>query len=157
MKKYYIREVLTPAITLVFLLLYVLETLKLSKPVVDGVTQESFFPLILVIVGVIAALSLLISAVKKVNAGEMDINEERGLLINRKLLFVILATAAMIFLFNILGFAIVGPIYIFVLMLIYDDKPQDIVKKGIFAILIAVFVFSVYTYIFEISFPQIWR
>lgn len=155
MKKYYTKEVLTPAVTFLFLILYISGAARLSAPIVDGVPQESFFPIIIFVIGFIASLSLLISAIKNANAADA-VKKEKGV-VNRKPFYIILATVFMIFFFDILGFAIVAPIYLFMLMMIYDDKPQAIVKKGIVSVLITAFVFAIYTYIFDINFPQIWR
>lgn len=155
MKKYLTKEILTPAVTFLFLLLYVSEASKLSAPIVGGVPQETFFPLIIFIIGIAASLSLLVPAVKKANAAGMVEKGKKP--VNHKPLYVVLATAFLIFFFDILGFLFTAPIYVFMLMMIYDDKPQYIIRKIIYSVLITAFVFVLYTYIFEINFPQIWR
>ena len=155
MKKYYNKEVLTPTVTLLFLFAYIYEALKLSAPIVDGVPQETFFPLIIFAFGLVAALSLLVSAVKKANVE--GVVEKKKTPVSRKPLYIILATAFLLFFFDILGYMIVAPIYLFLLMMIYDDKPQFIVKKIIYSALITAFVYVLYTSVFDISFPQIWR
>lgn len=65
--------------------------------------------------------------------------------------------AVFILLFEILGFTILAPLYVFFFMLIYDDKPQDIVKKIIYALLIGVVVYVMYVIGFDIRFPELWR
>lgn len=155
MKKYLNKEVLTPAVTLVFLTAYILEALKLAAPMIDGVPQETFFPVIIFIFGSIGAIALLIPAIKKTSSKDY-VQEKKGP-VNRKPLYIVLATAFLLFFFDILGYMIVAPIYLFLLMMIYDDKPQQIVRKIIYSVLITVFVFVLYTYVFDISFPQFWR
>jgi hypothetical protein len=56
-----------------------------------------------------------------------------------------------------LGYVIVAPVYVFLFMLIYDDKPQGILKKIIFTIFITIFVYVLYEIVFDIQFPEIWR
>jgi len=156
MKKFICKDVLIPVVTILFLLVYMLEALtKHSAPIVDGVPQETFFPIIIFVFGVLAALALLISAIKKVTSPDYVAPEAQA--INRKPIYVVIATALLIFLFDILGFTIVAPLYVFSMMMIFDDKPQQIVRKIIYSILITLFVYVLYTYVFEINFPEIWR
>ncbi len=154
MKKFLRKEVLTPAVTLLFLLLYSLEAAKLSAPVVDGVPQESFFPIIIVVIGVVAAAFLLYSGIKTALA-EGEKKQEKPASI--KPLLVVAALAFLIAFFDILGYAIVAPIFVFALMMIFDDKPQGWKKKILISVLMSVFVYVLYTYVFDINFPQIWR
>lgn len=155
MKKYVRKEVITPAVTILFLLIYALEAAKLSAPVVKGVPQESFFPIIIVVIGILAALSLLISGIKTARAETGTQTEEKTRTI--KPLLVVATLAFLILFFDSLGYAIVAPIFVFALMMIFDDKPQHWKRKIILSILVAVFVYVLYTYVFNINFPQIWR
>ena len=155
MKKYLRKEVITPVVTLLFLLVYILEAMKLSAPVVNGVPQESFFPIIIVVIGVLAAGSLLVSGIKVANA-EAAVEKEKKP-VNYKPALVVAALAFLIAFFDTLGYAIVAPIFVFALMMIFDDKPQNWKKKAIISILVAIAVYALYTYVFDINFPQIWR
>ncbi|MDD3251669.1 MAG: tripartite tricarboxylate transporter TctB family protein [Lachnospiraceae bacterium] len=155
MKKYLSKDVLTPAGVLVFLIAYVFEAMQNSAPIVNGVPQESFFPLIIFIAGAIADLFLLVSAFK--NAKETEAVAEEKNPRNLKALYVVIAAAAFIFLFDLLGFMIVAPIFVFAMMLIYDDRPQQIPKKILFTILITAVIYVLYTQVFDINFPEIWR
>ena len=65
--------------------------------------------------------------------------------------------AGFIILFDILGFALLAPLYVFFFMLVYDDKPQHIRRKIIYALLISAMVYVLYVIVFDIRFPQIWR
>lgn len=154
MKKYLSKDVITPLCVLVFLIAYVLEAMSNSAPIIDSVPQESFFPLIIFIIGILADLMLLISALKAVGAGNSD--KEKAS-INYKPFYVMIAIALFVFLFSIVGFLITAPLFVFTMMMIYDDKPQQIKRKIIFTILITAVVYVLYTYVFDINFPEIWR
>ena len=154
MGKFLRKEVVTPAVTLLFLLIYSIEALKLSEPIVKGVPQESFFPIIIIVIGALAAGSLLYTGIKTALAdGGRTATEHKSI----KPLLVVAAFAFLVFFFDILGYVIVAPIFVFALMMIFDDKPQHYLKKIIFSILIAAFVYLLYTYVFDINFPEIWR
>lgn len=155
MKKYLCKDILTPVGVLIFFIAYVLEAMKNSAPVIDGVPQESFFPLIIFICGVAADLFLIAAALKNVNK-EKEAAEEKNPR-SRKALYVVLAAAAFIFLFDVLGFMVMAPLFVFAMMVIYDDKPQQIPKKILFTVLITAIIYVLYTYVFEINFPEIWR
>ncbi len=154
MKKYLNKEVCTPLGVLTFLMFYIKEAMKDSAPIIDGVPQESFFPLIIFIFGAIAALVLLVRAVKQTS--EIKEIKEKGK-INPKTIYVVVAMALFVFLFDTLGFMLTAPFLVFAMMIIYDDRPQQIPKKIIFSILITLVIYALYTYVFEISFPEIWR
>ena len=47
MKKYIRADFLTPLVTALGMVIYGVEALRLSPPVVNGVVQESFFPIII--------------------------------------------------------------------------------------------------------------
>ena len=156
MKKFLCKDVLIPVVTILFLLVYILEALrKLSAPMVDGVPQETFFPVIIFVFGMCGAISLLIPAVKKVCAADYVVPDKKA--ISFKPLYVFIAFALFIFLFDTLGFTICAPIFVFAMMNIFDDKPQQFGKKAIYTVIVVAFVYVLYNYVFEINFPEIWR
>jgi hypothetical protein len=69
----------------------------------------------------------------------------------------VLVMAVFVALFDILGFTVLAPLYVFAFMLIFDDKPQHIVRKIIYSLIIGVLVYIMYVIAFDIRFPQIWR
>ncbi|MDO5417961.1 MAG: tripartite tricarboxylate transporter TctB family protein [Lachnospiraceae bacterium] len=157
MKKYLRKEVMTPVAVFAFLIAYVMEAMKNSAPVIDGVPQESFFPLLIFIFGILADVFLLKDAVKLANQeGERKKDGERKP-VSFKPFYVVLAAGLFIFLFDILGFLLTAPFFVFAMMLIYDDRPQQIPRKILFSALITAVIYILYTYVFEINFPQIWR
>ena len=156
MKKFLCKDVLIPVVTILFLCVYIMEALmKLSAPLVDGVPQETFFPVIIFVFGMCGALSLLIPAVKKVCSADYVAPDRQK--ISFKPFYVFIAFAAFIFLFDILGFTICAPIFVFAMMNIFDDKPQQFGKKAIYTVIVVAFVYVLYNYVFEINFPEIWR
>jgi hypothetical protein len=152
-KAYIRKEIITPLVVLFFLTIYVVSALKLSPPVVGGLLQESFFPLLIFVIAAPVALMLLFEAVKKIRS---ETSQSAKAKINIKPLLIAGITALFILGFEPLGFVITAPVYVFLFMLIYDDKPQGIVKKIIFALLISAFVYLLYAFVFGIRFPQIW-
>ncbi len=154
MKQYLNKEVCTPLGVLIFLAIYAKEAMKDSAPIIDGVPQESFFPLIICIFGSISALVLLITALKE-SAKKEEVKKKEKF--NPKTIYTIAAMAAFVFLFEILGFMFTAPFLVFAMMLIYDDRPQDIPKKILFSILITAAIYVLYAFVFEINFPEIWR
>jgi hypothetical protein len=156
MKKFLNKEVMTPLVVLLFLMIYLQQALtKQSAPFVDGVPQETFFPILIVIVGVIASLTLLIPALIK-TAGSVDDAAEKAP-IQKKPIYIIIAMALFIFLFGKLGYTLVAPFYVFFLMTLYDDGSKSIAKRVIFTLIIVALVYVLYTFIFDINFPEIWR
>jgi len=166
MKKYANQEVITPVIILLFLFYYLSETLKLSSPIVNNVPQESFFPYMILVVGFGAAISLLISGIRKSSKYDTEKPEVEGnseekaqetKKKNVKPVLAILATAIFVFIFSEFGFWCASPLYVFVMQILYDDKPQQLLKKILLSLIICGIVYSLYTYGFDVNFPDIWR
>lgn len=159
MKKYLNLEVIIPIMSMIFLLAYISEALKLSVPMIDGMPQETFFPVIIFVLGFVTSLTLLYTGVKNTNKNYVEPAEaDKKTLkdINFKPALVVAATALLIYFFSTLGYLIIAPIYLFILMMIYDDKPQQIIRKLIYTALITAFIYVLYVVIFEIRFPSMW-
>lgn len=152
MKKYLRKEIITPLVTSIFLIVYGIESLKLSPPIIKGVCQESFFPLLIVIIGLPTAISLLVSAILSINKGTMKAVEAGTMKGYIKPALIVLTTVFFVALFQKLGFVLCALIYVFCFQLIYDDKPQKLLKKLIYAILITGFVFVLYYLVFDVRF-----
>ncbi|MDD3903657.1 MAG: tripartite tricarboxylate transporter TctB family protein [Sphaerochaeta sp.] len=150
-------KVIIPFFMQIALIIYVVSALQLSSPLVDGMLSESSFPVIIFLVATPAALKLLFDGLKDV---KKEIAEGKEVVVKKKSIKPVLTVVIMavfIALFELLGFSILAPLYIFFFMMVYDDKPQFIVKKIIFALLIAVVVYVMYAIAFDIRFPEIWR
>ena len=61
------------------------------------------------------------------------------------------------FIFSEFGFWCASPLYVFVMQILYDDKPQHLLKKILLSLIICGIVYSLYTYGFDVNFPDIWR
>jgi hypothetical protein len=150
-------EVITPVVILIALTIYLISGLKLSPPVKDRSLQESFFPLLIYILGAPTAIVLFFSAVKKSRlegARQKDLNLARPF--KKPFLIAIISTLFSLG-FEPLGFFVIAPLYLFFFMFIFDDKPQQILRKMIYSVFITAFVYVLYAVIFSIKFPQLWR
>ena len=139
------------------LLIYVISALQLAPPIVNGLLSESSFPFIVFLVATPAALKLLFDGIKVVRK---EIAENKAVAAKKKSMkpvLIVLILAVFALLFDTLGFTVLAPLYVFFFMLVYDDKPQHIVKKIIYSLLISVVVYVLYAIAFDIRFPEIWR
>lgn len=105
-----------------------------------------------------AALKQLFDGLK---SSKKEIAEGNGAVESKKKsikpVLIVLIMAVFVVLFEVLGFAILAPLYVFFFMLVYDDKPQQILRKIIYALLVSAVVYVMYVMVFDIRFPQIWR
>jgi len=150
-------KVIIPFFMQIALIIYVVSALQLSSPIVGGMLSESSFPVIVFLIATPAAIKLLIDGVKD---AKKEIAEGKDVVVKKKSIKPVLTVVIMavfIALFELLGFSILAPLYVFFFMMVYDDKPQFIVKKIVFALLIAVVVYVMYAIAFDIRFPEIWR
>jgi putative tricarboxylic transport membrane protein len=155
--KIYVRkETVTPVVILAVLIIYVAAALNMAPPVVNGLLQESFFPLLIFIAGVPPAVLLLMDALKKINKEIADKQEKPKRKFNIKPLLIGLISIFLVVGFEPLGFFVTAPVFIFLFMLIYDDKPQRIIRKIIYTVLVVTFVYVLYTVVFNIRFPVFW-
>ena len=139
------------------LTIYLISALQLAPPMVNGLLSESSFPVLIFLVSTPAALKLLVDGLKAVTK---EVAENKQVIVRKKSIkpaLIVLILAVFILLFDILGFSVLAPLYVFFFMLVYDDKPQFIVKMIIFALLISLAVYAMYVIAFDIRFPEIWR
>jgi hypothetical protein len=125
----------------------------MSAPVKGGLLQESFFPLLIFLFGAPVSVSLFYEAFKKIQkeAASGQGAEKKKFIV--KPILIALLTLFLAIGLEPLGFFITAPIYVFLFMLIYDDKPQQIVRKIIYTALIITVVYVLYTVMFDIRFP----
>lgn len=151
-------RVILPACMQIALIIYVVSALQMAPPIVKGMLSESSFPLMVFLIATPSAVKQLFAGLK---ASKKEMNEEKAVVETKKTsikpLLTVLVMAVFILLFDTLGFALLAPLYVFFFMLVYDDKPQHILKKIIYALLISAMVYVMYVMIFDIRFPQIWR
>lgn len=157
LKPYLQAKVTIPFFMQIALIVYVISALQLSPPVVNGLLSESSFPLIIFLIATPAALKLLFDGLKVVRK---EIAENKQVVAKKKSMkpvFIVVILAVFALLFDTLGFSVLAPLYVFFFMLVYDDKPQHIVRKIIYALLISAAVYVLYVIGFDIRFPELWR
>lgn len=150
-------KILIPIMMQIALIIYVVSALQLAPPIQGGLLSESSFPVIIFLVATPAALSLLIRGIKEARTDVVvskPVDQKKKSI---KPLLTVLIMVVFILLFELLGFTILAPLYVFFFMLVYDDKPQQIIRKILYALLVAVVVYLMYVIAFDIRFPEIWR
>ncbi|QEN09470.1 tripartite tricarboxylate transporter TctB family protein [Oceanispirochaeta crateris] len=156
-KRYLQSKVIIPLCVQVVLTIYVVSALQLAPPIVNRMLSESSFPFVIFLIATPAAIKLLFDGVKEVKT---EISEGKEIVYVRKSikpLLIVLIMAVFILLFELLGFSILAPLYVFFFMLVYDDRPEKIVKKISYSLLVAIVVYVMYVFAFDIRFPEIWR
>ena len=151
-------RVIIPACMQIALIIYVVSALQMAPPIVKGMLSESSFPVMIFIIATPAAIVQLLTGLK---ISKMELSEGKSVAQTKKKsikpVLTVLIMAVFILLFDLLGFALLAPLYVFFFMLVYDDKPQHILKKIIYALLVSAVVYVLYVIVFDIRFPQIWR
>ncbi len=156
-KPYLQAKVAIPFFMQIALLIYVISALQLAPPIVNGLLSESSFPFIIFLIATPAALKLLFDGIKVV---KREIVEHKTVVTKKKSMkpvLIVLILAVFALLFDTLGFSVLAPLYVFFFMMVYDDKPQHIFQKVIYALLISLLVYILYVIAFDIRFPEIWR
>ena len=151
-------KVIIPACMQIALIIYVVSALQMAPPIVKGMLSESSFPVMIFLIATPAAIIQLFKGLK---ASKKEIAEEKTVTETKKKsikpVLTVLIMAVFILLFDVLGFSLLAPLYVFFFMLVYDDKPQHILKKIIYALLVSAVVYVMYVIAFDIRFPEIWR
>ncbi len=152
-------RVIIPACMQIALIIYVVSALQMAPPIVKGMLSESSFPcddFPYCHTSCHHAVALWPESIKKkklLKQKAVTETKKKSL----KPAMTVLIIAVFVLLFDLLGFALLAPLYVFFFMLVYDDKPQHILKKIIYALLISAAVYVLYVIAFDIRFPQIWR
>ena len=168
---YLSSSVLTPVGIVVILLGYLAESLRMSWIVKDGLPSESFFPVIIFLLGFPIGVYLLVLGLKEAKKNKASLPEEAtacnktetedkeaGVIkVAHKPVYITILTFVFVFVFKYLGYTISAPLYVFSFQLIYDDKMEHIVKKIITSLLIALLVYGLYVGVFNIMFPEVWK
>ncbi len=153
-------KLLIPVFMEIALMIYLISALQMAPPLVDGLLSESSFPLLIFLIATPAAVKIFMGNLKliKLEQGTSE-QKEQGEVKKRSIkpLLTILVIATFISLFHLLGFTILAPVYVFFLMLIFDDKPHKIGTKIIYSVIITLVVYILYVVLFDIRFPEIWR
>ncbi|MGB4407597.1 MAG: tripartite tricarboxylate transporter TctB family protein [Sphaerochaeta sp.] len=151
-------RVIIPACMQIALIIYVVSALQMAPPIVKGMLSESSFPVMIFLIATPAAITQLLAGLK---IAKLEVSEVKVVTETKKKsikpVLTVLIIAVFVLLFDLLGFTVLAPLYVFFFMLVYDDKPQHILKKIIYAVLVSAVVYVLYVIVFDIRFPQIWR
>lgn len=150
----YLRaSIVTPAVFLVATVVYGCFALRLAPLAIDGQLSESFFPLLVSMISLPTCIVLIVSGVKEARkeVGEREVQ------LPLKAVLVALDIGVFLFLFAHFGFTLASPVFVFLFMLIYDDKPQGFLRKLVYTLCIVAFVYVLYEICFDVRFPEIWR
>jgi hypothetical protein len=150
------KEIITPVICIIFMTAYIVSALQMAPPLANRELQESFFPLLIYILGFPTALLLLYDGIKAVRSNKSEKGESEKKKVSKKPLLVALITVLLILTLKLFGFFISAGLFVFLFMLIYDDKPQQILRKLVYTVFIVGFVYILYIVIFDIRFPSFW-
>jgi hypothetical protein len=154
LKMYCHKAVITPLVTLGVLIVYLVSMLRVAPPIDDGLLSESFFPLLIFLAGAPVSILLLLDGIKSTPKEGAGDNETKKRTSVKKPFFITLLILFFVFTFETLGFLAAAPVFVFLFMLIYDDKPRKIVRKIIYTVLIAAFVYVLYGIVFDVRFPS---
>ena len=167
---YLSSSVLTPVGILVILLGYLAESLRMSWIVKDGLPSESFFPVIIFLLGFPIAVYLLAGGLREAKNNSVSPSEEAScekheteekeagvIKVAHKPVYITILTFVFVFVFKSLGYSISAPLYVFAFQLIYDDKMEHLIKKAITSIIITLLVYGLYVGVFNIMFPEVWK
>jgi hypothetical protein len=157
LRMYCHKAVITPLITLAVLIIYLISMLRVASPIEDGLLSESFFPLLIFLVGAPVSVLLLFDGIKSTPKEQTGDNEAKKQANIKKPFFITLLVLFLVVTFEPLGYIVVAPVFVFLFMLVYDDKPQKIVQKIIYTVLIVAFVYILYGIVFDVRFPRPWR
>jgi cobalamin synthase len=157
LKLYCHKAVITPLAILAVLLVYLVSMLRVAAPIEDGILSESFFPLLIVLVAAPVSILLLFDAIKSTPKKQAGGGETKNKADSKKPFFIALLVLFLVLAFEPLGYIVTAPVFVFLFMLIYDDKPQKIVRKLIYTLLVVAFVYVLYGIVFDVRFPQPWR
>jgi putative tricarboxylic transport membrane protein len=136
--------------------IYLIEAIRLAPPVINGMISESFYPMLCALIMYPLCLKLLYQGIKAAKQRMAEAQPPKNEMSTKPLILAVI-TGLFILLFAFLGFLLTAPFYVFFFMLFFDDKPQQFLRKLIYAIAITAGVYILYEVIFEIHFPEIWR
>ena len=151
MKKYIRPSILTPVAIGVVIIIYLIEALTGNPPVSSqGDLTETFYPILLSVVGIPFVIKLIRDGIREANDTDMT-----KLAIPRKSIGVALAIGIFVLGFGAVGFAVAAPVFVFMLQFLFDDRVQGVFRKALGSVLIAVVVYLLYVYGFDIRLPII--
>ena len=151
--RYLRASVITPIVILLVVTGYIIQALLIAPPIEGGTLSPSFYPVLISLFAFPLCTKLLLDGIRESRAAE----GKRKLKIPARPLILAAVTGLFILAFAYLGFLLTAPFYVFFFMLFFDDRPQQVGKKVIMALMIVAGVYVLYELIFGIHFPELWR
>ena len=146
-------KVIVPAVILAGLIVYLTMGISMGPLILGNKTSESFFPVMLGIIGIPIAIKLLLDAVKEVKQ-EHQGNEPEAVKVVTTPFILSIVSFVYIVLFNYIGLIPAVLIYVFLFLVFFDDKVQQLLRKFVYALLITGVVYLLYWVIFNVQFEK---
>ncbi len=146
-------KVMVPAAVLAALVIYLTMGLSMGPLFMGEKTSESFFPVLLGIIGIPIAIKLLVDAVKEVKTETVEKAPEKVKIVTTPLILS-LVSFLYIVLFHFAGLIPAVLIYVFLFLVFFDDKVQQLPRKFLYALLITGVVYLLYWVIFKVQFEK---
>ncbi len=147
-------KVMVPAVVLVALLVYLSLAISMGPLFMGEKTSESFFPVLLGVIGIPIAIKLLFDAVRELKQEQQEGKVESTVKVVTTPLILSFVSLLYIVLFKFTGLIPAVLIYVFLFLVFFDDKIQQLFRKFIYALLITGVVYVLYWVIFKVQFEK---
>ncbi len=129
--------------------IYLLAAFQIKPQVDEGLVGPSFIPVLTSILMYIALFFVL----KKILQDQLEQPKEKESL--WPFIQMVIATAAYILLFKVLGYPISTFLYTYVMLYIFDLKETTQIKRILYSALITVIFYVLYSVIFQVRLPML--
>ena len=146
-------KVIVPAVILVALLVYLSMGISMGPLFMGEKTSESFFPVLLGVVGIPVAIKLLYDAVREVKKDTTGETPSSVKVVSTPLILSFVSLFYIV-LFQFTGLIPAVLMYVYLFLIFFDDKVQQLFRKFIYALLITGVVYLLYWVIFKVQFEK---
>ncbi len=146
-------RVVVPAVVLVALIIYLTLGISMGPLFMGEKTSESFFPVLLGVIGIPLAIKLMYDAVQEVKK-EGGKESDKPVKVVTTPLILSIVSLLYIVLFKLTGLIPSVLVYVYLFLIFFDDEIQQLVRKLIYAVLITGVVYVLYWVIFNVQFEK---
>ena len=146
-------KVIVPAVILVVLLVYLSMGISMGPLFMGQKTSESFFPVLLGVIGIPIAIKLLYDAVQEVKKDTTGETPSAVKVVSTPLILSFVSLLYIV-LFQLTGLIPAVLMYVYLFLIFFDDKVQQLFRKFIYALLITGVVYLLYWVIFKVQFEK---